>query len=61
MKTEYGDSGGNWYKINFTIFAALFAKKRMLHYKTFENNKFDSWIVMIHGAGGSIEVVPSGR
>ncbi|MBR5835418.1 MAG: alpha/beta hydrolase [Bacteroidales bacterium] len=28
----------------------------MLHYKTFENNKFDSWIVMIHGAGGSIEV-----
>ena len=31
-------------------------KNRMLHYKTFENNKFDSWIVMIHGAGGSIEV-----
>ena len=28
----------------------------MLHYTTFENNKFDSWIVMIHGAGGSIEV-----
>ena len=28
----------------------------MLHYKTIENNQFDSWIVMIHGAGGSIEV-----
>ncbi len=28
----------------------------MLHYKTIINDKFDSWIVMIHGAGGSIEV-----
>ena len=28
----------------------------MLHYKTIENNGFDSWVVMIHGAGGSIEV-----
>ena len=28
----------------------------MLHYKTIENNQFDRWIVMIHGAGGSIEV-----
>ena len=28
----------------------------MLHYKTIVNNKFDNWIVMIHGAGGSIEV-----
>lgn len=28
----------------------------MLHYKTIENNKLNNWIVMIHGAGGSIEV-----
>ncbi len=28
----------------------------MLHYKTIVNEKFDSWVVMIHGAGGSIEV-----
>ena len=28
----------------------------MLHYKTIENNQFDRWIIMIHGAGGSIEV-----
>lgn len=28
----------------------------MLHYKTIVNNSFDRWIVMIHGAGGSIEV-----
>ena len=28
----------------------------MLHYKTIVNNQFDNWIVMIHGAGGSIEV-----
>lgn len=28
----------------------------MLHYKTIINNKFNGWIVMIHGAGGSIEV-----
>lgn len=28
----------------------------MLHYKTIENNQLNNWIVMIHGAGGSIEV-----
>ena len=28
----------------------------MLHYKTIENNRSASWIVMVHGAGGSIEV-----
>ena len=28
----------------------------MLHYKTIVNNRLDHWIVMIHGAGGSIEV-----
>ena len=28
----------------------------MLHYKTIENSHLDDWIVMIHGAGGSIEV-----
>lgn len=28
----------------------------MLHYKTIENNHLDRWIVLIHGAGGSIEV-----
>ena len=28
----------------------------MLHYKTIENSQFDRWGVMIHGAGGSIEV-----
>ena len=28
----------------------------MLHYKTFINKQFDRWVVMIHGAGGSIEV-----
>ena len=28
----------------------------MLHYKTIVNNQFDRWVVMIHGAGGSIEV-----
>ena len=28
----------------------------MLHYKTIVNNHLDHWIVMIHGAGGSIEV-----
>ena len=28
----------------------------MLHYKTIENNSANSWVVMIHGAGGSIEV-----
>ena len=28
----------------------------MLHYKTIVNNQANRWIVMIHGAGGSIEV-----
>ena len=28
----------------------------MLHYKTIANNPLNHWIVMIHGAGGSIEV-----
>ena len=28
----------------------------MLHYKTIVNNQFNDWVVMIHGAGGSIEV-----
>lgn len=31
-------------------------KREMLHYKTIVNNQFDRWIVMVHGAGGSIEV-----
>ena len=31
-------------------------KIRMLHYKTIENNRFDRWVVLVHGAGGSIEV-----
>ena len=38
-----------------TIFAALLQSK-MLHYKTIENNRFDRWVVLVHGAGGSIEV-----
>ena len=28
----------------------------MLHYKTIVNENIDRWVVMIHGAGGSIEV-----
>ena len=28
----------------------------MLHYKTIANNPLNSWVVMVHGAGGSIEV-----
>ena len=28
----------------------------MLHYKTIGNNPNNSWVVMLHGAGGSIEV-----
>ena len=28
----------------------------MLHYKTIINNQLNRWVVMIHGAGGSIEV-----
>ncbi|MBO5903103.1 MAG: alpha/beta hydrolase [Tidjanibacter sp.] len=28
----------------------------MLHYRTIANNQSGSWVVMIHGAGGSIEV-----
>ena len=28
----------------------------MLHYRTITNKQSDSWVVMIHGAGGSIEV-----
>lgn len=28
----------------------------MLHYKTIVNNQSDNWVVLIHGAGGSIEV-----
>ena len=28
----------------------------MLHYKTIINNQSDNWVVLIHGAGGSIEV-----
>ena len=28
----------------------------MLHYKTILNKQIDKWVVMIHGAGGSIEV-----
>lgn len=28
----------------------------MLHYKTIESGKASSWVVMVHGAGGSIEV-----
>ena len=28
----------------------------MLHYKTYTNSQFDKWVVMVHGAGGSIEV-----
>ena len=28
----------------------------MLHYKTIGNNPDNSWVVMLHGAGGSIEV-----
>ena len=28
----------------------------MLHYKTYVNEHIDRWVVMIHGAGGSIEV-----
>ena len=38
-----------------TIFAALL-QIEMLHYKTIENSRFDRWIVLVHGAGGSIEV-----
>ena len=28
----------------------------MLHYKTYINEHVDRWVVMVHGAGGSIEV-----
>lgn len=28
----------------------------MLHYKTYVNEQTDRWLIMIHGAGGSIEV-----
>ena len=28
----------------------------MLHYRTIINKQFDRWVVMVHGAGGSIEV-----
>ena len=42
-------------KYILTIFAALLQSK-MLHYKTIENNRFDRWVVLVHGAGGSIEV-----
>lgn len=28
----------------------------MLHYRTITNDQFNNWVVMIHGAGGSIEV-----
>lgn len=28
----------------------------MLHYKTYVNEHIDKWVVMVHGAGGSIEV-----
>ena len=28
----------------------------MLHYKTIANNPHNNWVVMVHGAGGSIEV-----
>ncbi len=28
----------------------------MLHYKTIANNRSDHWLIMVHGAGGSIEV-----
>ncbi|MBO7343462.1 MAG: hypothetical protein J6U45_05455, partial [Alistipes sp.] len=28
----------------------------MLHYRTIGNNPHASWLVMVHGAGGSIEV-----
>lgn len=28
----------------------------MLHYRTITNEQFNNWVVMIHGAGGSIEV-----
>ena len=45
--------------MSLTLFHYLcrpFVFYRMLHYKTIVNNQFDNWIVMIHGAGGSIEV-----
>ena len=42
--------------VNWVIFAVLFRKDSMLHYKTIENNHSDKCIVMVHGAGGSIEV-----
>ena len=45
--------------MSLTLFHYLcrpFVFYRMLHYKTIVNNQFDNWIVMVHGAGGSIEV-----
>lgn len=40
----------------FHYLCAVLLPKNMLHYKTIINKQFDRWVVMIHGAGGSIEV-----
>lgn len=42
-------------RANNIIFATLL-HTQMLHYKTYTNSQFDKWVVMVHGAGGSIEV-----
>ena len=39
-----------------TIFAEFLSSYCMLHYRAIENSHFENWVVMIHGAGGSIEV-----
>ena len=42
---------------SFIIFARFCQKVRMLHYKTIVNNQFKTrWLVLVHGAGGSMEV-----
>lgn len=42
---------------SFIIFARFCQKVRMLHYKTIVNNQFKNrWLVLVHGAGGSMEV-----
>ena len=40
----------------WAIFAAILRIYQMLHYKTIANNPLNKWVVMVHGAGGSIEV-----
>ena len=44
------------YKEFYIIFATVCTNHKMLNYKTYVNENTDRWLIMIHGAGGSIEV-----